>query len=408
MSGLRILMVSEDIPRAQLGGLARHVVVLANALIEAGHEVALLGSMVHDYESNAAEVGFHGRFIAGLPNTEPGWKEATTGAFNPCKRDYLAARMARAILEHADGFDVIHYHGHLPMVGLHLPAELNFLQTRHDQGSECLTHTRFKKGVVCTDLDPRVCAQCIHPDPGPLRTAVSAMAVRRYRMQAARAFERHPVVFVSEFLRANFRRAVPGAGLERSSVIHAFIDEAAAPAPGGPVAEPVTLHVAGRLSDAKGIVEFLRLLKPRLPAGWRVQVFGDGPQREALQALCDDRIVWLGHRSTAEVMAASARATAAIVPSLCDEAWGAVTAESIRLGVPCYALSRGGTPELARYGAAGQLRLFPSLAALVQALVSEPIPTHRTGGESADVRDRLPALLALYRSGIARRRSESS
>jgi hypothetical protein len=32
---MKILMVSEDIPRPQLGGLARQVVVLANALIDA-------------------------------------------------------------------------------------------------------------------------------------------------------------------------------------------------------------------------------------------------------------------------------------------------------------------------------------------------------------------------------------
>ena len=109
----------------------------------------------------------------------------------------------------------------------------------------------------------------------------------------------------------------------------------------------------------------------------------------------------MGHRSTAEVMAASSRATAAIVPSLLEEAWGAVTAESIRFGVPCYALNRGGTPELARYGADGMLKLFPTLEALVTALVTQPIPRHRAGGESADVRARLPALLSLYRAGLA-------
>jgi glycosyltransferase involved in cell wall biosynthesis len=394
---MKILMVSEDIPRPQLGGLARQVVVLANALIDAGHEVVLMGAATPSYESCAGEVGFRGRFIAGFDGLEAGWKEVSLGCFNPFKRGFMAARIARAIQAHAQGFDVVHYHGHYPMLNLHLPLGLPFVQTRHDQGSECLTHMRFRDGDVCRALDPRACAGCIHPQPGPLRTAVSAAAVRRYRQQTAEAFARHEVVFVSDFLRRQFRRAVPQAKLERSQVIHAFIDEAARAEPAAVQAQGGTvIHVAGRLAATKGIVDFIRLLKPVLPAGWRVDVFGDGPQRDELVALCDERIVWHGHRPTAEVMRSSSAASVAVVPSLCEEAWGAVTAEALRFGVPCYALDRGGTPELARYAAPGQLRLFNDLLALVQALVRDPIPGHSPGGDSADVRARLPELLALY------------
>ena len=39
---MRILMVSEDIPAPQVGGLGKHVVTLANALIDAGHQVHLM------------------------------------------------------------------------------------------------------------------------------------------------------------------------------------------------------------------------------------------------------------------------------------------------------------------------------------------------------------------------------
>ena len=41
---MRILLVSEDIPHATLGGLGKHVVTLGNALIEAGHTVDLMGN----------------------------------------------------------------------------------------------------------------------------------------------------------------------------------------------------------------------------------------------------------------------------------------------------------------------------------------------------------------------------
>lgn len=41
---MRILLVSEDIPYPNMGGLAKHVLNLARALVRAGHQVDLLGN----------------------------------------------------------------------------------------------------------------------------------------------------------------------------------------------------------------------------------------------------------------------------------------------------------------------------------------------------------------------------
>lgn len=402
---MKILMVSEDIPSPQLGGLARHVVVLANALREAGHEVALMGRPQPRYEDCAEEVGFSGRFIPGIQGLETGWKEVATGCFIPLKRDYMSWCIARAIRRVAGEFDVVHYHGHYPMVNLFLGRDQPFVQTRHDQGSECVTHMRLRGQEVCKELSPEACAGCAHPDPGAIRTGISALAVRRYRRQAASAFERHPVIFVSDFLRRQFRHAVPIADLSRSHVIHAFIDEAAISVSDAEVpAGKTIIHVAGRLAPTKGIVEFVRLLQPRLRPDWEVHVYGDGPQRNELEAMLGPQVLWHGHRSTAEVMLACRRATAAVVPSVWEEPWGAVTAEALRFGVPCYALAQGGTPELARYGAKDLLRLYADLPTLVDGLVQERIPGHALGGESADVRARLPEILAVYQSVQKNRR----
>ena len=40
---MRILLVSEDIPYPSMGGLAKHVLTLARALVKAGHEVRYTG-----------------------------------------------------------------------------------------------------------------------------------------------------------------------------------------------------------------------------------------------------------------------------------------------------------------------------------------------------------------------------
>lgn len=405
LAPLRVLLVCEDIPGAALGGLARHVVALGNALLDAGHAVRLMGRIPPSLAMHAEETGFRGPFIAGFTDPFRGWKEQATGAYNPWKRPYFARRIAQAIQAHAADFDVVHYHGHLPMVARYVPPHIHFVQTRHDQGSECITHVRFRSGKVCTATDARTCATCIHPAPGPLRTAISVAAVRRYRRETAQAFAAHPVVFVSKFLLNNYRRAVPDSPGLRAHVVHNFVDETALQAVAAlrPVAAvgEVVLHVAGRLDSTKGIAAFVDILAPRMPAHWRIRVCGDGPDRAGLAMRHSaDRVVLLGHVTARETLQGAAAATVCVVPSMLEEAFGLVTLEALRLGKPCYALRRGGTPELAQYGAPGQLRLFDDLQTLVDGLLADVGgPPQAVGGVSADVQARLPALLALYRGG---------
>ena len=96
-----------------------------------------------------------------------------------------------------------------------------------------------------------------------------------------------------------------------------------------------------------------------------------------------------------------------IVPSVWEEPCGTTILEALRLGKVCYALERGGTPELVVYGAPGQLRLFSDIAALVDGLVDALTADHpdrsekvsvpvMTGGRSADVTVATRRLLDLY------------
>lgn len=406
---MKILLVSEDLPAKMVGGLGKHVVTLGNALIEAGHEVCLMGHSGIDYAECESEIGFKGKFIAGFPQLIQGWKETQLGFFNPWKRPHFASVLARGILEYAAEFDVVHYHGHLPMVARHIPKEINFVQTRHDQGSDCITHVRFKNGKVCTERSAAACASCIHNAPGPLRTRLSAMAVERYREQVVQAFKSHPVVFVSDFLRRNFALTIPSADLTNSRVIHNFVDEARLHAvcskadchTGSTDTSSIRVHITGRVDEAKGIAALLDLLMPALPARWQVDVYGDGPLLRAAQTRHNGKAVaFHGHRPYNETVAATANASVVIVPSVWEEPCGTVILEALRLGKICYALGRGGTPELARYGAVGQLRLFPDLASLVEELIQSTHFAVSAGGESADVQAAVEQLTVLYADKI--------
>ncbi|MDL2354323.1 MAG: glycosyltransferase family 4 protein [Pseudomonadota bacterium] len=402
---MKILMVSEDLPGAQIGGLGKHVVTLSNALLARGHEVAILGRNDDGLEGCAEQIGFGGRFIAAFDYDHPGWKELQLGVFNPLKRPWFARKIARAIARHARPFHVVHYHGHLPMVGLHVDAAVNFVQTRHDQGSECLTHLRFRGDAVCDSVAPRDCAGCIRAHAGPLRQSVSALAVNRYRGQSAAAFAARKTVFVSEFLRRQFQRAVPHADLARSAVLHNFVDAdrlARAAAERGADPEPGAILLVGRVDAGKGFGEFLAEAAPRLPAGVRVTIAGDGPQRAHLErAHGGARVQFPGWLDYADVIRRAARSHLCVVPSVCEEACSTTVLEALALGRQCVALARGGTPELLRYqGWDGQLRLAGTMRELVDITLAlatrAPVRAAPAAPFGADAARALPTLLELY------------
>lgn len=405
---MKILMVSEDIPHASMGGLGRHAMTLARALERAGHTVDVLGNANAPFEPIQKEFGFAGRFFERIRGHRIGWKEQRMGVFNPLKRPVIARRIARPILALALGYDVVHYHGHSPTVANLIPLSVNFVQTRHDQGSDCLVHVRFRNHGVCTETEPRACAACITPHPNRLQQYVSALAVTRYRDAVARAFRRHKTIFVSEMLRRNFCRTA-GDG-SWGAVIHNFVDYARVReyAQGPSVHnDMVQILIAGKLWGPKGVDAFLTEAAPRLPPTMHVRVAGDG-EAELRARFGSERIEFLGWRSYADTMRLLAEADIVVVPSICEESCATTVLEALALGKTTLALRRGGTPELTTYQRyAGQLRLYDSLDALVSALAttSDTALPCDDGDFEGDVMQRLADILSVYTSD---RQSSSS
>lgn len=373
---MRILIVSEDIPYPSMGGLAKHVLTLARALVRAGHHVDLLGGTQHPPEVAGSEIEFGGRFFGELDGHISGWKEVPLGVYNPLRRPWIARHFARIIMRRAAGYDVVHYHGHIPNVGMHIPEHINFIQTRHDQGSDCLTDTRFRNGQVCAETDPACCASCKTANPNFLQLAVSTAAVRRYREEVAKAFSRHKTVFVSEMLHRNLTRTL---GDRRwGTVLHNFADigdiraarDAAAARPR--TDERFHVFMAGKLYPAKGIAAFLNEFVPRMRSDMRVTVVGDGVDAPALKAAFESENVrfagWCAMRETLEL---AAGADAIVVPSVWEEPFGSTTLEGLLLGKPTFALDRGATPELGVYASApDQLRLYPDMRSLADGVLA--------------------------------------
>lgn len=400
---MRVLLVSEDLPSTAMGGLARHVLLLAHALRADGHQVDLLGNDDCHPDQAGAEFELDGRFFGELHGQFDGWKEMPAGVFMPPKRSVLARRFARAILRHASHYDVIHYHGHLPNIARHIPPQVNFIQTRHDQGSDCLIHTRYKRGAICQAIDPEVCAECRSWRPNLMQRKASALAVTLFRREVRTGFERHKTVFVSDFLQQNLTRSF---GRQRwGMTVHNFVDtdslhsqlQARISAP-----PPVRTFIAAKLYPAKGVEQFLETLEQRADASQRerlqIEVAGDGDDEARLRVRFP-QTYFHGWLCRADNLRVAAIAHALVVPSVCEEACPSTVLEGLALGKTVFALQLGGTPELARYAQGpDQLRLHESMDDLVDALLAfEPRPDYPQGsGQRADAAQAAGRLLALY------------
>lgn len=381
---MRILMVSEDLPTPGMGGLARHVLALARALITDGHTVDLMGNDDYRPDDIDEKMTFDGLFYPELHGQFTGWKEMSLGVFMPWKRTLVAKKFARSILRRSSNYDVIHYHGHLPNIAFHLPEHINFIQTRHDQGSDCLTHTRFRNNDVCTSIDSTTCAQCRSKHPNAVQRLVSAYAVDQYRNEVEQGINRHKTIFVSRQLRSNMQRCFGSSA--NGMIMHNFIDSesirltlAESDKPTNPLLSDRTqVFIAAKLYAAKGVDPFLRILASHAHESLQVRVAGSGPDEAALRKSFP-WVTFLGWQTGEQTLQLTNAATAVVVPSICEESCATTVLEALALGKIVFALRRGGTPELAIYANnESQLQLFDDMLSLVKGLLNfsfHPIKT---------------------------------
>jgi glycosyltransferase involved in cell wall biosynthesis len=141
------------------------------------------------------------------------------------------------------------------------------------------------------------------------------------------------------------------------------------------------MALVGSLNPQKGQVDAIEAMGKLVAAGRDVRLFfyGTGGRgytarlRARVSALgLSDRVEFCGH--VADVSARMAQADAVLVTSRC-EAFGRVTVEAMRAGVPVIGSASGGTVELIEDGRTGLL--YPSgdanaLASAIARLVDAP------------------------------------
>lgn len=148
-----------------------------------------------------------------------------------------------------------------------------------------------------------------------------------------------------------------------------------------PLAEPSSIPVsdgvvrlvsAGQLIRRKGIDLLVRACGELPATGWRLNIYGDGPERTSLEQMVRslelaERIAFHGAVSNAAVQESLARADCAVLPSRFD-GWGMLVNESLAAGTPVICTAACGAAVLVESDQLGSVVQPHSVAALRAAL----------------------------------------
>jgi len=178
---------------------------------------------------------------------------------------------------------------------------------------------------------------------------------------------------------------------------------------------PTVLFV-GRMDQEKRVDQLIRAFAA-LPAGTaRLDLVGDGPERQAWTALVADlgiadRVRFRGFVSEEELVEAYARAAVFCMPGTA-ELQSLVTLEAMASGMPVVAADAMALPHLVRPGRNGWLFTpgdVEELTARLAALLADPALRRRMGAASREIVDEhaigatLDRFEAVYQDVIARR-----
>jgi glycosyltransferase involved in cell wall biosynthesis len=156
------------------------------------------------------------------------------------------------------------------------------------------------------------------------------------------------------------------------------------------------LVVASRLVSLKGIASLLLCLNHLRDLTWTCWIFGDGPQREELQALTaklnlTQRVLFKGKTGSLDIQRALLSAKALIQPNRGPEGFGMAVAEASALGVPVLAYDVPALNDLITSGENGLLvPLHPEtgLSEIIREILEKPELSKRLGEKGPEKMER--------------------
>lgn len=385
---MRILQLT-DFYRPVIGGLERHVEVLAHDLARRGHRVSVATltnptapTRERDGDLSIYRLGGWHRALA------PFYQDADR-RFHPTAPDPGVIAGLRAVIRR-ERPDVIHAHGWILYFALPLArrAGAALVVTLHDYGLVCVKKTYMRPGdALCTGAALARCVRCAAEHYGPARSLALTGA-----LHAAGVLHRR----VDRYLAVSTAVAeasAPALGRADATlrVIPTFIADSVADRAGGAVGErpsflppdPYILFV-GVLSAHKGLRVLLAayevLPTPRPPLVLIGTPYGSQP------ASYPPGVTVARNVPHAQVMAAWAHSLLGVVPSVWPDPCPQVAIEAMAAATPIVASATGGLPDLVVDGETGLLAPPGDPAALrdrLQRLIADPGLRARMGAAAA-------------------------
>lgn len=344
---LRILLVNKFYyPR---GGDCICVINLESLLRRLGYEVAVYAM---SYPQNLPCKT--SRYFA----SEVSFSEGVMGKLKATERLFGTGDIVRSFQRMLDDFrpHVVHFHNihsYLSPIIVKLAKEFGCrtVWTLHDYKLLCPSYSCLYQGEICeacfTDLTQVLRRKCMK---GSL--LASALAYGEALWWNKSKLQRWVDTFVcpSSFMAQKMRAC--GFDYSKLEVICNFIEEDKLVALQSIKSDesdsaPYYCYV-GRLSEEKGI---RLLLEAAQSLPYQLYIAGDGPLAEELREKYSlEKIHFLGHLSSQEIVRLVSRAKAMVIPSVWYENNPLSVIESLCMGTPVIGSEVGGIPELIREG----------------------------------------------------------
>jgi glycosyltransferase involved in cell wall biosynthesis len=333
---VRILLVSDFFPPTP-GGMESHVRRLAEALIDRGHEIAVVtGTYCPDPLPGGAIVEFSPTILSRVP-----W------VFEDGARQYLSPFpdpvFSRAVRRVAESWqaDIIHAHGWCAFSS-YWPDAPPLVVTLHDHGLRCPKRTLLRGKAECSRGRGMRCMTCRGDQATAKRIPLAAMMGWSVSHLMA-----HTGRFIAVSHSVAERVTEIGLPASQITIIANFIDTGSEMPADGP-STPIALYV-GPDGHHKGRSVAIEAFT-RLPPGTATLVLVGSST-----AVNIDGVSNLGYLRGAALWEQYRRASVALVPSVWPEPCPTVALEAMAFGLPVIGSRIGGIPDLVEHGRSGLL-----------------------------------------------------
>jgi glycosyltransferase involved in cell wall biosynthesis len=233
-------------------------------------------------------------------------------------------------------------------------AGLPVVMTLHNYRLSCANGQFFRAGLQCTDcLTGSALNGLLHRCYQDSFTASAFAAANTGVHRQLGTWTKNVDLFLclTEFAKARFVQAgIPAGKLRVRHNCAEDADERTLPA-----SRSRQVAYIGRLASEKGVHVLLEAWRLARMEDCELLVVGDGPEREALQAMRVPGVRFTGPVEHQAVLKTLRSVRALVFPSLWFEGEPMIVVEALAAGTPVLASDVGGVPELLGHGLAGWL-----------------------------------------------------